>query len=155
MDQVISRDPEDEFKSPDEKGTAAAITITAQTSSNRSIVIQTYMDRDAPLTEFHRVVDKMSSTIDRQEAKSQLVDEQTNLALEEKTLKQLEEDYAAMPARAEAAWIASRKKGPYQPSAAELAQKGQVETNIKRYREAIAKRKADIAKYEGVVSRRD
>ena len=155
MDQIVSRNPEDEYRDPEQKGTAAALTLTAQVSSNRSIVIQTYMDRDAPLSEFHGVLDKLATSIDRQEAKANLEGLEAEQALEEKTLKQMEEDYAAIPERAEAAWQASNKKGPYRPSPQEAAQKIQAANGIKQYRERIKKRVAEIAKCQGIIAKVD
>jgi len=155
VDQIVSRDPEDDFAAPDQKGTAAAITVTAQISTNRSIVIQTYMDRDAPVRDYHGIIDKLSVSIDRQEAKANLEGLEAEQALEEKTLKQMEEDFTAIPGRAEAQWIAGGRKGQYKPSPQEAAQKLQAENGIKRFRESIKKRAVEIAKCRGVIAKVD
>ena len=155
LDQPHSLDPEDAFASPDEKEIAAQVTMTAQTSSNRSIVMQTYLPRDAALGMYHGVLDKMSTAIDRQEAKANLEGLEAEQALEEKTLKAMEEDYLAVPARARAAWQASGRKGEYKPSPQEQAQKGQAEQGIKRFRESIEKRKGAIAKCRATIAKVD
>ncbi len=154
-DPVEERDPEAQFASPDVKGMAAAITMTAQISQHRSIVMQTYLDRDAPVGSFHSVLDKFERAIGRQEARTNLEEHEANLALEEKTLKQLSEDYAAIEVNSQADWEARNKRGPHQLSPAERAQKENAKTTIRRYQEAIAKRKADIAKLKGIVAEGD
>jgi len=133
---------------------AAAITFTAQVSQNRSIVIQTYMPRDAPVSEFHETLDKMTKSVDRQQAKLDMEELLANLAQEEKTLKGLEEDFLAIEPRAQAVWNA-RKNGPFKLSQQELAQKATARTNIERFREAIAKRNAEIAKCQARIDARE
>ena len=154
-DPVEERDPEAQFASPDVKGMAAAITVTAQISQQRSIVMQTYLDRDAPVGEFHRVLDKFDRAIGRQEAKTNLEEHEANLALEEKTLAQLSEDFHAIESNSQAAWEARGKAGQHKLNPAETAQKENAKTTIRRYQEAIAKRKADIAKLKGIVAEGD
>lgn len=134
-------------------GVAAAITVTAQVSSNRSIVLQTYLPRDATISEYHAVLDKFGAAVDRQEAKEQLEAMQVDQALEERTLKSMEEDFTALPERLQAQWEASSKRGPYKQSPAELAQRGQAEVGIRRYRESIAKRAVEIGKCEAVIAK--
>jgi hypothetical protein len=151
-DPVEAKDPEAQFASPDVRGMAAAVTVTAQISQNRSIVMQTYLDRDAPVGDFHRLLDKLNTAIERQEAKTNLEDNRVNLALEEKTLKQLTEDYHAIETRSEATWAARGKQGAAKLNPAEVAQKEGAKVTIGRYTEAIAKRKADIAKLEAIVA---
>jgi hypothetical protein len=153
---VLDKTPVEIIEAEDQvKDVAAGITLTAAVSQNRSIVIQTYLPRDATIEQFNALMDKLSLTADRQEAKVRLEEERANLALEEKTLKQFEEDFSQMDARAEAVWQKSGRKGPYRPSPAEVAQKGTAETNIRRYREAITKRKAEISKCEAIIAKVD
>lgn len=134
---------------------AAAITVTAQISQNRSIVIQTYLPRDAAIGDYHDLLDKAQASIDRQEARDSLEREKTSLAADQAQLKNLENDYVVMPQRAEQAWIASGKKGPYKPNAHEIAQKGVTETNIRGYRDRLKIREAEIARLEAVIAKRD
>lgn len=152
LDQPRNLDPEESFARPDEKEIAAGITITAQVSQNRSIVMQTYLPRDAEVRLYHDTLDKFSRAIGRQEAKESLESELSNLAHEKKTLLQLENDFMQMPARAEMAWKASGKKGEYKPTPNENAQKDQVKTNIEVYRTAIKKREAEISRLRSVIA---
>lgn len=151
-DPIETQDPEAQFTPPDVKGMAAAITITAQISQNRQIVMQTYLDRDAPIGEFHQVLDKFDKAIGRQEAKTNLEENRTNLELEERTMNQLIEDYNSIESRSAAAWKARNKHGEPKLSQAEEAQKATAKTNIQRYRDATARRKADIARLEAIIA---
>jgi hypothetical protein len=150
---VESRDPEASYRAPDEKGMAAAITVTAQISQNRSIVVQTYLDRDAPVGEFHLVLDKFGEAIERQEAKAHLIEAEDNLALEEKTRRQMLEDLGSIETRSQANWERSNKRGQWKLTDAEAAQKTTAATNVKRFDEAIAKRKGEIAKLQAVIAK--
>lgn len=155
LDIPETRDPERAFASPDDKGLAAAITITAQVSQNRSIVIQTYMDRDLPALAYHQLLDKFSKAVDRQEAKLALEEQRTNLETEEKGLRNLKEDFAAIEERSRAMHAESARKGPWKLSQAEAAQKANALTNVKRYEEAIAKRRAEITRLMRLVAEGD
>jgi hypothetical protein len=155
QDPIEARDPEAQFAPPDVKGMAAAITVTAQISQQRSIVIQTYLDRDAPISMFHDVLDKFDRAIGRQEAKTNLEENVINLAIEERTLKQLTEDFNSIELRSQADWLARNKKGQHKLTQAEEAQKETAKTNIRRYQEAITKRKSDIAKLQGIIAEGD
>lgn len=131
---------------------AAAITMTAQISQNRSIVIQTYLPRDEKVGLFHGTLDKLGAAIDRQEAKYRLESLQAELAQHEKTAKALEEDYTGIEARAAAEWKRRGKKGESTLSDNERAQKSTAKTNIERYRVEITKIKAEIGKCEAVIA---
>lgn len=155
MDGPEFMDPEAEFQQPDAKAIATAITITSQVGTNRNMVLQTYIPRDFPVTEYHAICDKLVCAANRQEAMLQLEEEETNLALEEKTLKQQVEDFNAIEPRAQKAWEVSNRKGPYKMNAQEAAQKVNAETNIRRFQEAIEKRKQRIAKYQAVIAKVD
>lgn len=137
------------------KDVAAGITITAQISQNRSIVIQTYLPRDAGVKAFHDILDKLGVAADRQEAKYQLVGLRAELAQHEKTAKSLEEDFTSIEARSEKAWTAAGKKGEHKLNANEMAQKSTAKTNIERYRIEIEKIKTEITKCEAVIAKVD
>ena len=143
--------PEDGFASPDAKGMAAAVTVTAQISQNRQIVIQTYLDRDSNLATFNRLLDKFSKTIERQEAFSSLESEKANLEVEEKALRNLGEDFGAIEERSRKAWEKANKRGTWRLSDVEETHKKGALTNIERYKEVIAKRRIEIARLEAVI----
>src|SRR5260221_5938421 len=89
---------------------AVAVTVQTQLSANRTIIMQTYLPRDAAPKVFHDTLDKLGSAIDRQDAKYSLKDLQANLEVHEKTLKQLEEDFTRIEAKSQADWTARGKK---------------------------------------------
>lgn len=131
---------------------AVAITVSVQLSEKRSIVMQTYLPRDAAGSVLNGTLDKLTKAIDRQEAKYDLLAQRENLAIEEKTRKQMVEDYKHIEVRNADEWKRRNKKGDPQLSPNEAAQKQSAAVTIKRYDEAIAKRKADIAALEQVLA---
>lgn len=143
-------DPEREFAPPDEKATALAMTLTMPVG-NGSLVLQTFMARDDDLTEYNIVLDKMDAAIRRQAAKREIEENEANLAIEEKTFKQVKEDFLAIEDRSRTLHAASGRKGPWKLSPQEEAQKTTAITTIKRYEDAITKRKADIARLKALV----
>lgn len=149
---IEARDPEDAYASPDAKGMAAAVTYTAQISQNRSIVLQTYLDRDSNVREFHKVLDKFHTAIERQEAKSQLEENKANLEVEEMQLRRSKEDYSNIEVRAEADWQRKGKKGPFKMSETEEGQKQTAKITIERFAEAVTKRKAEIARLTALIA---
>lgn len=152
MDAIIGRDPEDEFRAPDEKGVAAAVTITATISQNRQIVVQTYLDRDAPVRDFHSCLDKLSSAIERQEAKSSLQDHKTHLETEEKGLRNLQEDYLAIEERSKKAFERGNRRGQWRFTDQEQQARSAALTNVDRFKDAITKRKAEMARLEALIA---
>lgn len=138
-----------------QKAIATAVTISSQVNPNRSIVLQTYMPRDAPVKDYHLLLDKLVRAADRQEAKANLGGLKTSLASTQKTLKQMEEDFGNIETRAAAAWVAKNKKGEPKLSDNEVAQKGIATQNVKRFREEVAKIEAEIAECEAEIARED
>lgn len=134
---------------------AAGITITAQISQSRSIVIQTYLPRDAAVGAFHSILDKLGAAADRQEAKYRLEGLQTELAQHEKVAKSLEEDYTSIETRSAEEWKRRNKKGEPALNDNERAQKSTAKTNIERYRVEIVKIKSEIAKCAAVIAKVD
>lgn len=154
-DNVEVRDPEAAFAPPDQKGMAAAVTLTASISSNRQIVLQTYLDRDANVSVFHEVLDKFSKAIERQEAKSNLEENLANLAVEELQFKNAKEDYANIEPRSQKLWEDRGKRGPWKLGNDEAMQKQTAKITIDRFGQAIDKRKAEIRKLQAVIAEGD
>ena len=151
LDTPERRDPEQAFAAPDEKAMACAITITSQVGSNRSIIVQTYLDRDADISLYHSVFDKLNKVVDRQEAKLQLEELEANLARSEKTLRHASQDYSGIEERAQKAWEERGKKGAFKLSEPELQKKVQSVDVLNRLKEEIERLKADLVKARGVV----
>lgn len=134
---------------------ATGVTLSINLSEGRSLVLQTFLPRDAPLKEHHELLDKLGMAGDRQNAKYRLEGLRANLEVHKKTLEQLITDYNSIEARSADAWAQRGKKGAPMLSAAESAQKGNAEQNIKRYRVEITKLETDIAQCEAVVAKVD
>src|SRR6266849_206862 len=107
LDMPKSIDPEQAI----ENEIAVAVTISTQVSERRQIVMQTYLPRDAAIEMFHQTIDKLTTTVDRQEAKQQLEEHKIHLVAEQKNLKQLEQDYLNIEIRNAEQWKARQKKG--------------------------------------------
>ena len=152
LDTPESRDPEAVFRSPDEKAMACAITITTQVGSNRSIVVQTYLDRDAPLQDYNELLDKLNQATDRQEAKLQVEAMEADLVRMKVNHGKLIKDYSEIEVRAQKMWETSNKKGPFKLSEPELVQKMQSINTIEAGKENIARLEAEIAKVRAVAN---
>lgn len=152
LDRPETLDPEAGFQPPDEKAVAAAITITSQVGTNRSIVVQTYLDRDASLAVFNTVIDKLTKAVDRQEARLQLEALEADLARSKKNLLRASEDFQHIEARAQKAWEQRGKKGAFRLSEAELTQKSQAVGLIERLKEEVTRLEEAIAKARGISS---
>jgi hypothetical protein len=138
---------------PEPKAIAVMLSVTTQISERRTIVAQTYIERDDPIGSYHKTLDKITEAVDRQEAKYRKVALGIELTAHEKTLAQLEEDYIRIGERTAAEWLAKGKKGDPALSPSERSQKANAEVNIKRYRQEIAKLKAEIVLCEAIIAK--
>ena len=152
LDQPERLDPEREFAEPDSKALAAAITLTAQLSNTRSLVIQTYVARDAEVAEYHVLLDKLSKAMNRQESVLDLEGELLNLKVEQDKLKALKTDFLRIEDDAQAEWSARGKKGAFRLGPKEEAARRTSVVNIERYTEAIAERELRIAKLKAKIA---
>lgn len=132
---------------------AVAVTLTTALTDRRSIVMHTYIARDASLYEYNVVIDKLGRAVDRQEAKYRLDALLITLKQHEDTLAQLKDDYANIEVRNAAEWRTRGKKGDPQLSANEQAQKSNAAQNIKRYGVEINKLKADIEACKATIAK--
>ena len=138
---------------------ATAITLSVALAEGRSLVLQTYLGRDQPLEDYHRLLDALGMAADRQQARYKLENLRANLELHEKQLKHSKEDLPRVEAethkRAQEAWKASGKKGDYKLTTQETQQlaahKNNFAINTKRFEEEIAKLKVEIAACEKTI----
>jgi hypothetical protein len=134
---------------------ATGVTLSITVPEGRSLVLQTFLPRDAPLTEYHALLDRLSEAGDRQSAKYRLVGLKANLEVHQTTLDQLLADYERIEERVAKTWAQRGKKGDPTLSATEAAQKGNAEQTIKRYRSEIVKLEVEIAQCEALVTKVD
>lgn len=141
-------DPERDFAPPEEKAIAVAVTMTG---GGGAIVMQTYIERDASPGHYNAVLDKLDAAIKRQTAKAELEEEIANLETEERGYKNLISDFQAIETRSQEEWERKGRKGQWKLSPDENAKKGNALTNVERFKDAIAKRKARIAKLKALI----
>lgn len=134
---------------------AVAVTVSTQVSDKRSIVMQTYLPRDAGLQQYHDTLDKLGRAVDRQEAKYGLIALKTALSQHEKTQEQLKADYLKVGEKSANEWKIKGKKGDPVLSPSEQAAKGNAEQTMKRYTVEIAKIKAEIEQCEAEIAKVD
>lgn len=144
------RDPE-----PQGKEIAAAVTWTAQLGEGLSVVVQTYLPRDAPASMYNTVLDRITQAIDRKAAQYNLRALKDKLEQDEKTCALMTADFQSIDTRVTANWQKQKKQGPPKMNANEEAQKKTAETNIRRYRDENAKTKEHIAKLEAEIAKAD
>jgi hypothetical protein len=145
METPLVRDPEPTGE------IAVALTLSTTLPEGRSLVMQTYLPRDADVGEFHKCLDKLGSAADRQAAKYKLEGLRAALDVHEQTLKQMQEDFANIDVKAERIWKERNKKGPPVLGPNEAAAKGNAEQNMKRWAHEIVKLKTEIAQCEAVL----
>lgn len=134
---------------------AVAITISTQVSDKRSIVMQTYLPRDADLKTYHTTLDKLGRAVDRQEAKYNLVGLKVALEHHNKLKKQIEEDYSRVGEKHAAEWQRQGKKGDPKLSPSDASAKSTLEQNLRRYKVEIAKIETDITQCEAEIAKVD
>lgn len=139
----------------EDKAIAVAITIQSQVNQRRSIVMQTYLDRDAPLSEFHALADKLSGVTDRQEAKFDLMGARDKLLIDERSLALAEAQFQAIDARNAAEWKAKKKQGEPTLSHAERVAKDNTAETIKAARKGIEALKVEITELEAKIAKVD
>lgn len=134
---------------------AVGVTIQSQVNPRRSIVLQTFIGRDEGTREFHALTDKLSSVIDRQEAKYDLIGAQDKLAADQRSLDLGEAQFVAIGVRSAEEWKAKRKQGEPQLSASERIAKDNVAQSIKAGRASVERLKQEIKELEAKIAKVD
>jgi hypothetical protein len=134
------------------KGIATAFTLQLPLPNGGSIVLQTYLDRDADVSVYHETADKLYRVYERQSWKSELIDINTALAADEVMEKGLLEDFERIEGDHAALWKQRGKKGDPVLGQKEEAARENVKTNVKRVRAEIEKKKAAIIELEAKIA---
>lgn len=154
MDRPKNADPKGSLKE-EAADIAVAITIQSQVNPRRTIVMQTYMERDAPNRAFHELTDKLSTVIDRQEAKYDLVGARDKLVVDKQQVTLAEAQYALIGGKNEAEWKERGRQGPPKLSASERQSKSNLEQTIKGARKQIEKLEKEIVEIEAKIAKVD
>lgn len=136
-----------------EKEIGLGITFQSKLSDRRVITFSAPIARDAPLAEFHELIEKMSAVCDRQEMKFLLEDLERNLIVDRDGLKAAEEAFLTIDAKNEADWARRGKKGTPKLSDSETAAKMQCGVNIQRFRAEIKKKEIAIDELREKITR--
>lgn len=88
----LERKPDPEKKLPVKEVPALGISIVSNFPGERGITVQCHIGSDESLDKQNELVDRMFAVVDRQKAKYELPEVETELELHKKTLARLEED---------------------------------------------------------------
>jgi hypothetical protein len=134
---------------------AVAVTIQSDVNPRRKIVMQTFIGRDVHVKEFHALTDKLSSVIDRQEAKFDLEGLKLNIEADRRGLEAAKDAYANIEKLNASQWQSRGKKGEPVLSPAETQSKLNHATNIRAFNKAIEKKEAEVAELEAKIAKVD
>lgn len=134
---------------------AVVVSMDHQISDGRIIRFQTGIAQDADARDYNALLDKLSAATDRQAAKYRLDDLRKKLAEEEDLYKTRMEDLTHLDASAQAEYEKQGRKAPWAPEklpAAKLQERQQADIFIKRIRDSILAKRAEVATLTGIVS---
>lgn len=129
----------------EEKSVAIGFSFSATLGDKLSLVAQTHVDRDAPISQVNSIVDKVRSVLERQKAAAELVELRAKLKYDEKKLRQLKEDFVKIGENHQKAWAVSKKQGPFKLGPKEESERNNALTTIDRYELEIELDKENIA----------
>lgn len=137
----------------EEKAAAIGFSFSAKLGDKLDLVVQTHVDRDAPLASVNAVVDKVRQVLERQKAAAELVELRAKLKYDEKKLLQLKEDFVAITERHQKAWASSGKRGEFKLGVKEEAERNNALSTIDRYELEIKLDKENIAEREAMLAK--
>lgn len=132
---------------------AVAVTYQIGLSENRSLVLQSAIERDAPLRAYDGFLDKLADAAERQRAKLNLIQMRVELAQEERLIAQMGEDLERVENAGREAWEKGSRKGPYKPTDAQAAQMNNSRNSIKAHQMRITTLQAEIEACERTIRR--
>jgi hypothetical protein len=125
-----------------------SLSVNLDKQGQRTLVLQTHVEREASAEDLNAVLDRMARASDRQAAYYELDQERAFLRQEETQARQLAEDLQRIDKTNAARFAASGRKGEYRANPKEEQERNNVVGTQKRYAEAIEARKARIAELE-------
>ncbi|HXO11935.1 MAG TPA: hypothetical protein VN871_06190 [Mycobacterium sp.] len=136
-----------EVRSAEPADIATALTLQVQVGGSQ-LVMQTYIGRDAPISAYHALTDKLRRVIDRQAWKDMLAQEQETLRNSEKNLANFKRTFDSVEDRHAEEWKRRGKKGDPVIGAKEEAEKHNAKQGMQAGKEAIERSKATIAELQ-------
>ena len=138
-------DTSDDF-GPIENIPAVMVSYDLQIAEGRIIRFNTGIAQSAPAAEWNKLLDKMTSAADRLEARHLLEQTEQRLKLEEKTYIAQQEDFVRLDAEQQAAYEKTGRRGEFKLTGAQLKDRENAETSIKRRAEMIKDMRDHLAK---------
>lgn len=135
----------------DESRVVIGFSVEAKLNSNRSIVAQTHVLRDASEEEINTVLDKVTKALDRQEAAILIKGLKITLERETNTLAQQIAKVADLEGAYEAEWKASNRRGPFKLEGQQAKNIANQKESIRGMRDRLDTIKRDINELERVV----
>ena len=128
--------------------TALGLSVSVNLSEKHAITMQTHCDQAASAEHIDALLDKMVGRADRLVSRYRVRELRKQLAMQEMQFKHMVEDLARIDAAHANAWKASNKKGPFQRSNQQEAERNNAIMTRQRFEEVIAKLKVEIADLE-------
>lgn len=135
------------------KEIGTGIQLQSQLGSKRVLVFNAAISRDAPVGEYHKLVEKLSAVCDRQELRFVLEDLERNLIIDRDGLAAAQEAFLAIDEKNAADWKMRGKNGPPKLSDSERAAKLQCGVNIERFKTEIRKKEVAIEELKGKLAK--
>lgn len=135
------------------KEIGTGIQLQSQLGSKRVLVFNAAISRDAPVGEYHKLVEKLSAVCDRQELRFTLEDLEKDLVTHEEGLAGAQEAFLTVDENNAKEWQRRGKSGPPKLSDSERAAKMQAATNIEVFKSKIKQRQIAIEEIKGKLAK--
>lgn len=150
MDDVTRMDP-DQFVKQD---IAVGISVTTQVGPS-NVVLTTCIERDAPVGDFHALVDKLGLVVDRLNLKREVEGLKATLENTRRNAKLSVEQGMLLEQRSQRDWQAKGKKGNWHLSPKEEADKQTHLTNVEASRASMDLLQKKIEELEAQIAKVD
>jgi uncharacterized protein (DUF342 family) len=124
------------------------ISVKSMVNGTMEVVFQTFVERDAPVEEINKLVDKCIGVAERQDNKFKLQAYREQLQTHEHQLANMKVDIQAIDERVNDEWAASGRKGPFQRSQKQEQERKHAIQVQARFLSEIEKLKRMIAELE-------
>ena len=120
-----------------------------------TIILQTHVERDLPVRDYHSLLDKLASVAGRQEAKFDIIDAQARLDADRSNYEQAAQRYVEIDANNKRVWAERGKKGDPKLSEAEYQNKLNLAVTLKANKEGMKKKEENIDRLRRIIEKVD
>ncbi len=131
-----------------EKAPSIGFSLQAQLPGNRTLVTQSFIDRDCDVKDLNAVLDKIRTAVDRQLAFGMIEALRLQLEQEEKIASDHATRMAQVDANINRDWQNGGRRGDVVLSAKQRQEQAQAYAHAEECKKRIAKVKRDIAEFE-------